>query len=106
MKPLKVFAVAALALSVSTPAMALRPSQSDTRSRPAGSIIDGILKRDAAARARQDDEHWRKASKEQIKRERERSKKLRKQEHERRKAIREDQREREKGARERDQRKD
>src|SRR5687768_4371007 len=100
MKQLKVFAVAALALFVSTSAMALGSLQSDTRSRPSGSVLDVILNRDTAVDARHDDEDWRESSKKQNKRERERAKELRKQEHERQKAIREDRREREKDLRE------
>jgi membrane protein involved in colicin uptake len=100
MKQLKLFAVASLALFVSTSAMALRPPQTGARPRPAGSVIDAILNRDAAVDARHDDEDSRKGSKEQDKRERERAKELRKQEHERQKAMREDRREREKDRRE------
>lgn len=100
MKHLKVPAVVALALFVSTSAMALRPAQPDPRSRPAGSVIDGILNRAAPADRRNGDDARRKASKEQDKRDRKRAQELRKQEQEREKAIREDRREREKDARE------
>src|SRR5687768_18494732 len=96
MKQLKVLSIAALALFVSTSAMALGSPQSDTRSRPSGSVLDVMVGRDA----RQDDEDWRKSSKEQAKLDRKRAKELRKQEHERQKAIREDRREREKELRE------
>lgn len=101
MNPLKLSAVAALALFVSTSAMALRPAQPDPRSRPAGSVIDGILNRATSADRRNGDDTRRKASKEQDKRDSKRAKELRKQEQEREKAIREDRREREKEQRER-----
>ena len=99
MKQLKLIAVAA-ALFVSTSAMALRPPQSDARSRPAGSVIDVILNRDAAVDARRGDKEVRKAAKAQEKRERKQAKELRKLDHEREKSIRKDRRERAKDRRE------
>lgn len=92
MNQLKVFALGASILFASTSAMALRaPDSAALRSRPAGSVIDVILNRDASID--QD-------SKEQAKRERKREKELRKQAHEREKDLREAERERAKDLRE------
>jgi hypothetical protein len=88
MKSMKTFAVAATVLLAANSAMALRVPQTDGRSRPATTVIESVLDRDAHRDAKEADKRARKEAKE-----------LRKQEHEREKAARKAERRRAKDAR-------